>query len=483
MTLLRPITLSLLSCFLLCAFHTDNHTSLSESFSSGNLGKPNLAKVINNQANIQLRNDNHNSDLDSLPLWRNWWYVKLNNLDTQTDFMFVINDVFSKENPGWTNKYTPVYSYDQVHWQRLEENQVTATTTDMTDNQQQQQIAIDSTFTQSSVFLARFYPYTQEDFNRFYQTLKSEYPDKFDQGFIQRETLGNSAVHHFPIDMLTITDPNVKSGKKRIWIQARSHPAETGGSFVVEGIINWLLNDSSADTDYVLSHFIINIVPIHNPEGVYDGNYRTNSLSQNLESAWKRSSTNPARLTDDSPIENQILSHEMFKLSQSDSPFIMALNLHSTQSDPDRQAFFFPHFGPESRGYNRNEAQLWNNTIRFIDGVRDHYKNEQGEPLIENTPDQGGRSFVDKSYPESWWWANFGSNVMAVTMETTYEKAGYQQGFVTPDRLRNLGAALMKSLDEYTQPNAELKANTYTTEPALHSQLEPNRPTEEQTKN
>ncbi|RYV03655.1 hypothetical protein SOPP22_03190 [Shewanella sp. OPT22] len=283
--------------------------------------------------------------------------------------------------------------------------------------------------------------------------------------------------------MVTITDPNVNSGKKRIWIQARSHPAETGSSFVVEGLINWLLSDDTEDADYALSHFIFNIVPIHNPDGVYDGNYRTNSLSQNLENAWVRSSSNSAVLSQDSPLENQILSREMFKLSKSDSPFIMALNLHSTQSDADRQAFFFPHFGPESLGYSTNEAQLWNNTIRFINGVRDNYKNEQGEPLIEATPDQGGRSFVTNTYPESWWWANFGDKVMAVTMETTYEKAGYQQGYVTPDRLRNLGVALMKSLIKYNQPNVTFKANSLLKGPTSRLPLELNRPTEEQTKN
>ena len=437
------------SCFLL-ACHTDNKQQLSDNFSSGNLGKPSESKVRDSSALIQLDNDNHDDSLNSIPLWRNWWYFKLNQLSTQRSYLIQINDIFQSNDRGWEFDYTPIYSYDQHHWQRFDINEVEAQTTPDTNNGLVRQINIDKQYDKSTVYVARFYPYTKSNFDEFYQTLKTKHADLFEHQYIKRQTLGYSPVHHLGIDMLTITDPNVSNNQKqRIWIQARSHAAETGSSFVVEGIINWLMNDNNVDVDTALSHFIFNIVPFHNPDGIFDGNYRTNSRSQNLENSWLRQNSNPVALSSQAPIENQILNKEMQTLSGSSTPFLLALNLHSTQSSPERRAFFFPHFGPAALGYSTDEAELWNNSLRFINGVRRHYTNEQGESLIEDNPQQGSNSFVSKSYPESWWWANFGPKVMAVTMETTYEKGGYQQGYVTPDRLRNLGQALMESLLEY----------------------------------
>ncbi|RYV03656.1 hypothetical protein SOPP22_03195 [Shewanella sp. OPT22] len=72
MTLLRLMTLSLLSCFLISACHFDKNTTMSDDFASANIGKPDVAKISNKQANIQLDNDNHNAMLDVFPLWRNW---------------------------------------------------------------------------------------------------------------------------------------------------------------------------------------------------------------------------------------------------------------------------------------------------------------------------------------------------------------------------------------------------------------------------
>jgi murein tripeptide amidase MpaA len=41
---------------------------------------------------------------------------------------------------------------------------------------------------------------------------------------------------------LQISSPDVISGKKIIWILGRQHPGETTGSFMMEGIIEYLLS-------------------------------------------------------------------------------------------------------------------------------------------------------------------------------------------------------------------------------------------------
>lgn len=69
--------------------------------------------------------------------------------------------------------------------------------------------------------------------------------------------------------------------------------------------------------------------------------------------------------------------------------------------------------------------------------------------MIEPTPEEGGRSFANKTYPESWWWVNYQDHVMAITMEMTYGKAGYSPRWIEPYDLRNLGASLALSIRDY----------------------------------
>lgn len=77
------------------------------------------------------------------------------------------------------------------------------------------------------------------------------------------------------VDLLTITDPrtNARLNKQTIVISARVHPGETVSSFMIKGLIESLLEDSS-DAHYLRNHFIFKIIPMVNPDGVIHGNYR-----------------------------------------------------------------------------------------------------------------------------------------------------------------------------------------------------------------
>lgn len=44
------------------------------------------------------------------------------------------------------------------------------------------------------------------------------------------------------VNLLQISSPDVVSGKKIIWVLGRQHPGETTGSFMMEGIIDYLLS-------------------------------------------------------------------------------------------------------------------------------------------------------------------------------------------------------------------------------------------------
>ncbi len=61
--------------------------------------------------------------------------------------------------------------------------------------------------------------------------------------------------------------------RKVILITARTHPGETNGSFVVEGLIQFLCSEDSLAIQ-MRKRFIFKIIPMVNPDGVILGNYR-----------------------------------------------------------------------------------------------------------------------------------------------------------------------------------------------------------------
>jgi murein tripeptide amidase MpaA len=70
-------------------------------------------------------------------------------------------------------------------------------------------------------------------------------------------------------------DPNSTKAlaKKGIFLSARVHPGESNSSWIMKGIIEYLVRNS-AEAQALRDHFIFKIVPILNPDGVINGNYR-----------------------------------------------------------------------------------------------------------------------------------------------------------------------------------------------------------------
>jgi hypothetical protein len=395
-------------------------TTVSASFESGSIGT--VTKVNNTEWELYLADDNNNPELPAS--WRSWWYVKMENLAQDTPTKITL------KNSGWPYYYLPVYSYDQEKWYRFTEEEVTQNLNN--------ELIVRKQFNNKTVWIARFYPYTFTDVNEYIQSIRSSpYIDIRIPGYSQQGK---------PIYVIKITDSTVPvSGKKRIFMHARTHPAETCPSFLIEGMIRFLLS-GTREASEILAGFEFYIFPMQNVDGVIAGNYRSTPKSENLEMMWNYDSNNPLNLTPDTPPEVAII-HQYAKNLMTDGgpPVSIALNLHASNSEPDIRTFFYPHFGTESQGYSSVEASLWEKQIRFIDRLATRY----GVDMIEPIPDEGGGSFATKTYPESWWWVNFQNRVMAMTMEMTYGSAGYAPGWIEPDDLRDLGTSLVLTIRDY----------------------------------
>ncbi len=393
---------------------------VSSDFESGSVGR--VRQPTDTSLFLDLADDN---DDGSLPdEWRSWWYVRLDDVPTDEDVLITLG------NRGWDITYTPVFSYDDVNWQRVADDDVT----ELGDR-----LRIRMRFEQPTVWLARFYPYTH--------SRMQGWLDGFDGSpFVAREAIGETPGGR-PLELVTITDPGAPRAEKvRIWIHSRTHPAETGSSFLLEGLLEFLLS-GEPDAQTALRRFVFSVVPMHNVDGVVVGNYRTTPQSENLENGWRYEDDDPFELGPRAPLEVHALRDAIAgRLVEPDPLSVtVAINLHSSNSGPDRPAFFFPHFGPEALGYTPDEALLWTNQVAFIDAVAAHY----GEDLIDDVPAEGGRSFTANYFPETWWWLNRGPAVMAITLETVYGRAGFAPEWVTPAEMRDLGLAVGRALLDY----------------------------------
>ncbi|MFN3695134.1 MAG: M14 family zinc carboxypeptidase, partial [Ignavibacterium sp.] len=85
--------------------------------------------------------------------------------------------------------------------------------------------------------------------------------------YVKIDSIGLS-VQGRPLWQLTISsDPYFISGKRTVFIHARTHPQETEGFYVTREIIKLLLSNT-AFAQIVREHCVFYIIPMYNPDGV-----------------------------------------------------------------------------------------------------------------------------------------------------------------------------------------------------------------------
>jgi murein tripeptide amidase MpaA len=72
-------------------------------------------------------------------------------------------------------------------------------------------------------------------------------------------------------------------------ITGRVHPGESNASWMMKGVIDFLIGNS-IEAEILRNNFIFKIVPMLNPDGVINGNYRCSLAGCDLNRRWKRPS-------------------------------------------------------------------------------------------------------------------------------------------------------------------------------------------------
>jgi len=212
--------------------------------------------------------------------------------------------------------------------------------------------------------------------------------------------------------MVSITAPGDSVGrsgdlperKHRVFMHARTHPAEVQALWVARESIRFLLSDD-AKAKELRRDYIFNVIPMYNPDGVELGKARQNAHDVDLESNW-----------DENPMEPEptALKKTFMAFMAGPTPIEVALNLHADSYNCAR--FFFFHY---AAGTSAHYADL---EKAYIGGVQAHYPGGLKDwDFVESWA-----TGTVTHYPEGFWWVNHGDKVLALTYEdkNTLTQAG-----------------------------------------------------------
>ncbi|MEC5211307.1 murein tripeptide amidase MpaA [Psychrobacter sp. PL15] len=168
---------------------------------------------------------------------------------------------------GWED-YQAVASYDRQHWFRLPTSYKDGKLTIVADMEC------------DSIQIAYFAPYSYERRQDLLAAVQMH-------PLVTLEHLGET----FDKRDLTVvkigdSDSNSNANKRNIWITARQHPGETMAEWLVEGLMDSLLDSDNATSKLLLEKANFYIVPNMNPDGSVRGHLRTNALGINLNREW-----------------------------------------------------------------------------------------------------------------------------------------------------------------------------------------------------
>ena len=263
-------SLSFFSAVLICGVIiscSSREVELTSNFDHGSIG--NIHEIEPNYFRGSTR---HWLKRDSIGDQYYWFYFKAEDVANQ-ELTFELHDLEGvyRGNPHivYTGYTQPVYSYDQVNWGRIQK---------VSYDSALKKLTFSHKFKSKPVWIAYAHPYPVKRLQTYINSLKQNPYAATEE--IAKTKEGRS------VSLVTITDIDIPNhDKKTIFLMAMQHAGEDAGSYYLEGLINFLLsNDEKASL--ARKHFVFKVIPMMNPDGVFNGTSRYNMEMEDLNNIW-----------------------------------------------------------------------------------------------------------------------------------------------------------------------------------------------------
>ena len=217
-----------------------------------------------------------------------WFYFKIAPVKGKKltfEFDNMIGTYRSKPHEIYSDYTQPVISYNNKDWQRI---------TDVRYDDKEKSFSFTVSFQQDTAWIAYAHPYS---FSRGEHLLDSIRSNKFVKLDGEGKSSGGRSVR-----MIEITDKmTAGENKKKILITSLQHAGEDCGGYFMEGIINKLLSDDP-EAKKIRRDFIFYLIPVMNPDGLFQGCTRYNTNMEDLNSEWDDDMTDTSNL----PVEPEV---------------------------------------------------------------------------------------------------------------------------------------------------------------------------------
>lgn len=392
------------------------HTSVALSFFA-TLSSAAVAEITfnsdfecGNGQGFQLIGENHYQvefDPETNAKDSQWFYFEVNGAAGKL-LTFDLLEVDKTNVPKHWKTAVPVYSNDLgTTWERL-------TTTSLVNDST---FTFSHEFTTDTVRLAFHDPYTVT-------RVESKIAGWKQSHYCTAEIIGES-VEKRPLTHLTITDVSIPNeGKVGVWVIARQHAAEVTGSYVMEGMVDYLLSDDPG-AKLLRTKTVFNVIPMVNPDGVYAGNYRQNVNGINLNRVW-----NGTASFTKSP-EVAYVQKAIKEWVDGGNNYTYFFDLHSTSGTE-------PHFAFHSTA-SQTSVEYNARLTQFLKYVETH------APVVDSSI--GKSDSLNTQLAED---SNYNAyGVLAFTFEAGYNYVSHgpnPDAYMTPDVHRSVGVGIAKAV-------------------------------------
>lgn len=340
--------------------------------------------------------------------WACWWFVHVTGIRP--------SEVLTLELTGglgdWGKPDRATFSTDGVHWQQTAPGQ-----------RQKDRIVYQQKIDASEAFFAWGPPFRLSDAER----LLEEADKKAD--WVQKWQLCRSREDR-SVPALRVAQPGTPESERfGVWIVARQHAWETGGSWVAWGLIDWLLSDDPR-AEELRKKATLNIVPIMDVDNVCRGAGGKEQKPHDHNRDWS-----------DKPYWPEVQAVQAgIRQWDAQGRMDLFLDLHNPGRG-DRQPFFFI----PSEEVLRDSARQ--NTMRFLEAAQA----EMTHPMkLAANPRITGRKYDPRwdRISSCWVVSHCRAYVVALSLETPWDTP-----HSTTEGYRAVGQALGRAIHRYFQQN------------------------------